>query len=165
MQTENYSRAGEAPPSLTEWPNEPDVRTLKMDAETARPSHSVQMSKIGNWNDLLNATGKFKPQTVKGRSSVQPKLARQQAEWRYSALSEPFLGSNKVFSVKPTTFEDEEGARQNELVLNWQFRTKFNRVKLVDDMIRATVDEGTCILRVGWKRVTTTVMEEVPVWA
>lgn len=80
-------------------------------------------------------------------------------------MTEPFLGSNKVFTVNPTTFEDEKSANQNELLLNWQFRTKFNRVKLVDDYIRATVDEGTSVLRLGWKRATVKVKEMAPVFS
>ena len=59
---------------------------------------------------------------------MQPKLVRRQAEWRYSALAEPFLNSEKLFNVSPVTFEDEAAAKQNELVLNWQFRTKIRRI-------------------------------------
>ena len=154
--------APESAQRLTDWPKEPLIRNLKQDLESAKPAHQGQMSKINRWNDLLQVRGSAKPKKVKGRSSVQPKLIRRQAEWRYSALTEPFLGSNKLFNVKPVTFEDEDAAKQNELVLNWQFRTKLNRVKLIDDLIRTTVDEGTAILQTGWTRVTVPIMEQVP---
>lgn len=124
---------------LTDWVNEPTLQTLKADLEAAKPSHDAQMSRIQKWNDLMKVSGKAKPSVVKGHSSVQPKLIRRQAEWRYSALSEPFLSSNKLFNISPTTFEDKQASRQNELVLNWQFRTKLNRVKLIDDFVRGTV--------------------------
>jgi DNA uptake protein ComE-like DNA-binding protein len=149
---------------LTDWPVEPDIKLMKQDLESGRQSHQAQMTKIQHWNDLMYIRNGVKPKAVKGRSQVQPKLIRQQAEWRYSALTEPFLGSNKLFKISPTTFEDADAARQNELVLNWQFRTKLNRIKLIDDFVRSTVDEGTCILRTGWKRITVQVMEEVPVY-
>lgn len=165
MTTSNeVTKDGVYAPKLTDWVNEPDLKDLKQDSESARPAQQALNAKISRWNEILTATGKFAGPKVKGRSSVQPKLARQQAEWRYSALSEPFLGSNKLFDVKPVTFEDSQGAKQNELVLNWQFRTKLNRVKFIDDLIRCTVDEGTCIIRTGWKRITVPVMEEVPVF-
>ena len=77
-------------------------------------------------------------------------------------MTEPFLGSNKLFKFSPVTFEDGKSAKQNELVINWQFRTKLNRVKFIDDYVRSTVDEGTCIVRLGWKRHTIKVNEEVP---
>ena len=149
---------------LTDWEKEPDVRDLKQDLENARPAHQARMSDIQRWGDLMAVRGSAKPKHVKGRSSVQPKLIRRQAEWRYSALTEPFLGSNKLFKVDPVTFEDAEAARQNSLVLNWQFRTKLNRVNFVDNFVRATVDEGTSITRVGWKRQTIMVDQEVPVY-
>lgn len=164
-QTENaLTKDGIYAPRLTDWVNEPDLKDLKQDTESARPAQDAQVSKIRRYGEILTATGKFAPPKIKGRSSVQPKLARQQAEWRYSALTEPFLGSNKLFDVKPVTFEDTLGAKQNELVINWQFRNKLNRVKFIDDLIRATVDEGTAIIRTSWKRVTVPIMEEVPVY-
>lgn len=152
------------PQKLTNWKNEPTLLTLKGDLEAAKPSHDAQLSRIQHWNDLMQVRGNAKPKPAKGRSSVQPKLIRRQAEWRYSALTEPFLGSDKLFSVKPVTFEDDAAAKQNELVLNWQFKTKLNKVKFIDDYVRANVDEGTCIIRLGWKRATKMVKQMVPVW-
>jgi hypothetical protein len=149
---------------LTDWKKEPTVMDLKADLDAARPEHDAKIQKINKWNDVLNVQGQSKPPHVKGRSSVQPRLVRRQAEWRYSALTEPFLSNQKLFSVSPVTYEDKAAAVQNELVLNWQFRTKLNRIKLVDDMVRSTVDDGTCILRVGWENVTVKVKEEVPTY-
>ncbi|AEJ81607.1 portal protein [Erwinia phage vB_EamP-S6] len=150
---------------LTDWANEPDLLTLKGDLDAAKPYQQTQVTKIKKWQDLMNIEGKAKPQKIKGRSSVQPKLIRRQAEWRYSALSEPFLSSDKLFNVYPVTFEDQDAAKQNELLLNWQFRTKLNRIKFIDDYVRTVVDEGTAVIRVGWRRETETAFEEVPVWS
>jgi hypothetical protein len=149
---------------LTDWEIEPDIRSLKQDLENARPAHQSQMSNITRWSDLMAVRGSAKPKKASGRSSVQPKLIRRQAEWRYAALTEPFLGTNKLFKVSPVTFEDGPASVQNELVLNWQFRTKMNRVQFVDNFVRATVDEGTSITRVGWKRVTVPITEMAPTY-
>lgn len=149
---------------LTDWAKEPSIMDLKADLDATKPSHDAQIAQINRWNDLRNVTGSQRPKRIKGRSSVQPKLIRRQAEWRYSALSEAFLGSEKLFSVDPHTFEDEPASRQNELVINWQFNTKLNKVKFIDEYVRTTVDEGTCIVRVGWKRVTKTNKVMVPIY-
>lgn len=149
---------------LTDWKSEPDLQVLKGDLEAAKTAHNSQIAKIKHWDDLLAIKGDAKPPKIKGRSSVQPKLIRRQAEWRYAALSEPFLSSDKLFKVEPVTFEDGPAARQNALLLNHQFRNKFNRVKFVDDFVRATVDEGTCIVRLGWKRSSVMVPKEIPVF-
>ena len=122
------------------------------------------MTQIREWNDLMEVKGKAKPPKVKGRSQVQPRLVRRQAEWRYAPLSEPFLSSNKLFKVTPVTFEDELAARQNELVLNYQFRTQLNKVKLVDDYVHSVVDDGTGIARIGWERKTVKIKTETPVF-
>lgn len=148
-------------PAITDWAKEPDVKTLKEDLEATKTSHDSHVSNVSRWRDLMAAKARAGTKKVPGRSTVQPKLIRRQAEWRYSALTEPFLGSDKLFDVEPVTFEDEEAAKQNEIVLNWQFRTKINRVRFVDEYVRTNVDEGSAIVRVGWKRVTKTVQEEV----
>ena len=101
---------------LTDWKNEPTIMTLKADLESAKPSHDAQMSKIQHWTDLLNVEGKCKPKVRQGQSSVQPKLIRRQAEWRYSALSEPLLNQYKLVTVSPKTLEEEEAANQHELL-------------------------------------------------
>lgn len=150
--------------SLTDWKKEPSLTELSTLYTAALPHHSTQVKKIKKWRDLLNVEGVYKPKTVAGKSSIQPKLIRKQAEWRYSSLSEPFLGTERMFEVKPSTFEDVDGAKQNELLLNWQFRTKLNRVKLIDEYVRATADDGTCIVRTGWERITKPVTEQVPVY-
>jgi hypothetical protein len=159
-----FQRSEASSQKLTSWKKEPSIQQLKQDLEAATPAQQAQVTRIQHWNDLMQVRGSAAAPKNKGRSSVQPKLIRRQAEWRYSALTEPFLGSNKLFKVSPTTFEDEAGAKQNELVLNYQFRTKLNRVKFIDDYVRATVDEGTSIVQVGWKRVTVPVKEMAPVW-
>lgn len=150
---------------MTDWANEPTISDLKADYESAKPAHDAHVQSVDRWRDLLHVRGKSKPIKVKGRSSVQPKLIRKQAEWRFPGLSEPLLNNHKLFEVKPVTFEDAAAAKQNSLVLNHQFRTQMNRVKLVDDMVRAQVIEGSLVLRTGWERKTVKVMETVPVWA
>lgn len=149
---------------LTDWAKEPKIQDLKQIFDDAKKSHQEQMVKIDDWHDAINVKGKYKPKQIKGRSQVQPKLIRRQAEWRYSALTEPFLGSEKLFQVNPATFEDIAGAKQNELLLNWQFRTKINKIKFIDDLVRTVVDEGTGICRVGWQRLTVPDTEMVPVF-
>jgi len=149
---------------LTKWKKEPSVMDLKADLDAAKPAHDAQILKIKRWNDLREIKGAARPKTVRGRSAVQPKLIRRQAEWRYSALSEPFLGSEKLFQVSPRTFEDDAGAKQNELVMNWQFNTKLNKVRFIDEYVRTNVDEGTVIVRLGWERETEMVDKEVPVF-
>lgn len=148
-------------PAITDWANEPDVRTLKEDLEAAKQGHDNHVVNVQRWRELMAGRNKNAPKKAPGRSTVQPKLIRRQAEWRYSALTEPFLGTEKLYNIEPVTFEDEASAKQNEIVLNWQFRTKINRVRFIDEYVRTNVDEGSAVVRVGWKRQTITVQEQV----
>lgn len=150
---------------LTDWKKEPDISTLKSDIELAKPFHREHTDRIDAWLNNLNITGAAKLPQVKGRSNVQPKLIRKQAEWRYGSLSEPFLSSDKLFTVKPVSWEDTKAAKQNEVVLNWQFQTKINSVKLVDEYVRTIVDEGTVIFMVGWDRESTTEKVMAPIYS
>ncbi|QYW02279.1 portal protein [Stenotrophomonas phage Philippe] len=167
MTDQNEVKTLETPTShkMTSWAKEPSIQDLKRDHQSAQTAHNVQVSKIRGWRDLMNCTGKEAIPKVKGRSNVQPKLVRRQAEWRYSALTEPFLGSYKTFKVTAKTFEDVPAARQNELLLNWQFQSKMNRVQFIDDVVRSQVDEGTVIVQTGWDRQTIKVKEQAPVWS
>lgn len=156
-----------APPKirLTDWTNEPTLAQLKRDHQDAQVETSQHNENIDRWLDNLNITGTAKLPKQKNRSSVQPKLIRKQAEWRYSSLSEPFLSTPDIFNVSPVTYEDRRAAQQNELVLNHQFNNQLNKVKLIDDYIHTAVDEGTVIVRVGWELEEEEVTKEVPVFA
>jgi hypothetical protein len=149
MNDKTLSPEKEAAP-LANWKNAPTVRDLKQDLADAKPIHDAQVHKINEWLDNLHVSGKAKVPAVKGSSSIVPKLIRKQAEWRYAALSEPFLSTDSIFNVRPVTWEDRNAAKQNELVLNHQFTVHIDRTRFIDEYVRAAVDEGTVIVRVGW---------------
>lgn len=155
---------GEEEKKLTDWSKEPALKTLQQDLESSKADHSGQMGKIQEWADYRNGTGKAAPKTVRGQSSVQPKLIRKQAEWRYAALSEPFLSTPDLFKLSPVSWEDKKGAEQNELILNMQFRTQLNRTRLIDELVRAAVDDGTVVLRTGWQYEEVTELKPEPVY-
>lgn len=153
------------PKKLTKWEKEPTVADLKSDYTSAKSSRDTQVAKIDDWLDMLNIEGSHKPVKRKGRSAVQPKLVRKQAEWRYSALSEPFLSSEKLFDISPKTYKDKEAAYQNELVLNYQFNNQVDRVKFIDNYVRNAVNQGTVIVRVGWEYEEGKTTEVRPVYS
>ena len=140
---------------MTKWKKEPKLEDLRQDLEFARQETDDQKSNVDGWLDLRNATGAEAPKKAKpGRSAVQPKLIRKHNEWRYPALSEPFLNTDRMFQVLPRTREDGPKATQNQVLLNWQFDTKINKVDFIDRYVRTAVDEGSVVVRVGWEQVT-----------
>jgi hypothetical protein len=147
---------------LTDWANAPSVRDLKQDFNDASPARDVQVQRVNEWLDNLHVRGKAKVNTRDGRSKIVPRLIRKQAEWRYAALSEPFLSTEKLFQVSPATWEDVDAAKQNELVLNHQFTTRIDRVRFFDEYVRTAVDEGTVIVKTLWDFEEEEVEVEVP---
>lgn len=138
---------------LTDWEQEPSVGDLQNDFTQAKPSHDTQQVKIREWLDNFYMTGSAKKKFAVGRSKVQPKLIRKQAEWRVSALTEPLLSTFDLFDVEPVTYEDKDSAYQNQLLLNYQFNCKIDKQSFIDTYVRTATAEGTVILRTGWTEV------------
>lgn len=148
--------------SLQNWTKTPKLTELKQDVEDARPTHNAHVTKVNTWLDNLHVTGAAKANAPKGSSQIVPRLIRKQAEWRYAALSEPFLSSPDIYDVKPVSWEDRKAAIQNQMVLNYQFNTQLNKVQFIDEYVRTAVDEGTVVVKLGWEAVEEEYMEEVP---
>lgn len=153
------------PSELTSWEKEPTVAQLKQDYSDAQSDHSIHVTNVSNWLDNMNVTGSAKIKPKKGRSSIVPKVIRKQAEWRYTALSEPFLSTDDVFNVSPITAEDKLSAEQNSIVLNNQFNNQIDKVTFIDEYVRTAVDEGTVILQTGWEFIEETFEVEVPAYS
>lgn len=131
-----------------DWVNPPKLSDLKADLQGATNAHNSHVDQVRKWLSNLKAEQKVK--TKIGRSKIVPKLIRKQAEWRYPALSEPFLSTDDLFNAAPKTFEDKKAADQNMQVLNYQFSHKIDKVKFIDEYIRTGTDEGTVVVKIGW---------------
>ena len=153
------------PNPLTDWKNEPQFKDLYQNYEDAQQDHSIILDKLEERK--TNMDGGKVINAPKGKSRTRPRLIRKQAEWKYPALEEPFLNSQKMFEVNPRTFEDTESARQNELLLNYQWNVKIDRTELIGDTIRTIYDDGTVIVKTGWESEEEEVLvdKEVPVYA
>ena len=147
---------------MVDWKNIPTLKDLKDNLTEATSSHNNHVSTVNEYISTLR--GELRAKIMEGRSKVQPKLVRKQGEWRYSALEEPFLSTNDMFKVSPVTYADVESARQNELILNKQFRVDIPKVKLINRLVRTAVNTGTVIIKLGWETEKDTVIEEVPVF-
>lgn len=147
------------------WAKAPTIFDLKRDFAAAKPYHDQVVLDIERWHNHLHCLGEAAPKKVKGRSQVAPKLIRKHAEWRYPALSEPFLGQKTLFTCEPRTWEDTKAAQQSQQLLNYQFETCIDKVDFIDDLVRAAVDEGTVAVELGWHQVVKHRIDTVPVYA
>lgn len=159
---DNEVGAEEKASVFNDWKNPPKIGDLTADFDEARTFQQAQVGKIKGWLNNLNVTGSAVHKGPAGSSKIQPKLIRKQAEWRYAALSEPFLSTKDLFKVRPVTWEDRKAAQQNQLVLNNQINSKIPKVAFIDELVRTAVDEGTVIVKVGWDFYEEEYKEEVP---
>ena len=136
------------------WDNPPTLDELKRDYAESRVVHSSQTAKIDVWLSELNVSNAVAKKG--GRSTVQPKLIKKQAEWRAPSLSEPFMSTYDLFDVLPRSADDKKRAYQNQVMLNYQFNCKINKVKFIDDYTRTALEEGTVVVRTGWESIDET---------
>ncbi len=134
---------------LTSWANEPTFQDLKNDLEASSGFLEAYRTKLMEYEELREGGTKITPRP--GKSISRPKLIRKNNEWKYPALEDPFLSTDDMFDVLPATWEDVKSAEQNQLLLNYQWAAKVPRIKLVNDIVRFLVDEGTVIVKTGWE--------------
>lgn len=133
------------------WVTPPTLSDLIDNFNSSKSAHDINESKRKARLENLHIKGTAKLKRREGHSSVQPKVIRKYAEWRYSALTEAILSKRSLFDVKPRTHRDVLTAKQNKSLLNYQWENELNRVKFTDDLIRVFVDEGTVFTRTGWE--------------
>ena len=152
-------------PLQKSWSNEPTHIDLQKDFDAAYSEHTVLLGKLSEWQENFKGGAPIKART--GKSTTRPRIIRKNAEWKYPALEEPFLNTADMFELKPRTYEDAPAAVQNSVLLNYYWTTKVDKVKLVGDVVRRLVDEGTVIVKTGWysEEEEYTEMEEHPVYA
>lgn len=150
---------------LTNWANEPSCQDLKNDYENSSSFHEDYKAKLLQYAE--DREGGKKINARPGKSTARPKVIRKNAEWKYPKLEDPFLNTEDMFEIRPRTWEDTKAAEQNALLLNYQWSTKVPKVKLVNDIVRYLVDEGTVIVKSGWtvKEELVKVMQDEPIYA
>lgn len=142
---------GEAYDRLTEWDNEPTAVQLRNDLQAASTHYNAHLERVDEWLDLLYVRGSARPKKRKNRSNHVPQLIRKHAQWRYAAISDPFLSTEELFDAYPVTAEDAEGAYQTKLLLNDQFNNKLDKVRFFNELSRTLVNKGSAVVRSGWK--------------
>ena len=148
---------------LTSWISEPTIQDMDLALTAASAEYTDHTSRVNGWLNNLNVMTKQGTNTQKNsqRSTIIPKVIRKHAEWRYASLSEPFHTSKTLFDLTPVSFEDTPIVEQDAAILAHQFSNYIDRVRLIDDMVRTAVDEGTVLYQVGWDFKTNQVLQPI----
>lgn len=134
------------------------LSALKADLKAAEILKREQDTAIFKWRAEYNGDPYGNEQ--KGKSAIVSRDIKKQSEWQHATIVDPFVSTADVIKCTPITFEDEQAARQNELLLNTQFCRKFDRYNFMSKAVKVLDQEGTVVVQTGWdyedKEVTTT---------
>lgn len=144
------SKSNGAPAKLTSWKNEPTFDDLETDRTNSAHFQTTNRENLLRYEEIRNG-GKEIEKVKPGKSTTRPLLVRKQNEYKYAALEDAILGTQDLFDIKGVGPEDYKSAEQNQILLNYQFRHKIKIDKLVEEIVRTDVDEGSVICKVGWK--------------
>lgn len=144
---------------MTDWENEPSLQDLKDDFNIMKSHHDDFILKVNKWRNIKKVSGEYKPKKINGKSSFQPKVAKKALEWRYPELSDPFLNNENIVEFRPTTEGDRKSARDNTILINYQFSNQINKLEYIDMFVRKCVDDGISITKVEWERETAKTVE------
>tara|TARA_R110000744_G_scaffold147612_7_gene260596 strand:+ start:7062 stop:9053 length:1992 start_codon:yes stop_codon:yes gene_type:complete len=135
------------------------LTALKSDLKAADTLKRSQDSTIAKWKAEYN--GEPYGNESAGKSAVVSRDIKKQSEWQHATIVDPFVSTSDVIKCVPITFEDEDSARQNEILLNSQFCRKFDRFNFISKAVKVLDREGTLIVQTGWdyedKEVTSVV--------
>lgn len=124
------------------------LRALKADLLAAEPLKKTIDTKVQEWRNAYE--GRPYGNEVKGKSAIVSRDIKRQSEWQHASLVDPFVSTSDVIKCHPVTAEDQQAARQNELLLNTQFCRKFDRFSFVSTAVKVLDMDGTLIVQTGW---------------
>jgi hypothetical protein len=125
------------------------LHALKGDLKSAEQMKLYNDGRIREWKDGYE--GNPYGNEVKGKSAIVSRDIKRQSEWQHASLVDPFVSTSEIIKCHPITFEDEEAARQNEVLLNTQFCRKFDRFNFISKSIKVADTEGTVVVQTGWE--------------
>lgn len=124
------------------------LKTLKQDLASAKDMKAAIDQRVAERRDIYN--GKLYGNEEEGKSKIVVKLAKRQSEWGHAKIKDPFVSTPEIVKCNPVTFEDVQAARQNELLLNYQFCRQFDRYKFMTKAIKVLDVDATLVVQTGW---------------
>jgi len=124
------------------------LSALKSDLKASEHLKQDQDALVTKWKNEYN--GKPYGNEQEGKSAIISRDIKKQSEWQHATIIDPFVSTSNVIKAIPITWEDEESARQNELLLNTQFCRKFNRFNFMTKAVKVLDQEGTIVIETGW---------------
>ena len=124
------------------------LKTLKQDLTAAKDMKAAIDARVEERRKIYR--GDLFGNEEEGKSKIVVKLAKRQSEWGHAKIKDPFVSTPEIVKCNPVTFEDVQAARQNELLLNYQFCRQFDRYKFMTKAIKVLDVDATLVVQTGW---------------
>ena len=124
------------------------LKTLKQDLSSAKDMKAAIDQRVEERRKIYR--GDLFGNEEEGKSKIVVKLAKRQSEWGHAKIKDPFVSTPEIVKCNPITFEDVQAARQNELLLNYQFCRQFDRYKFMTKAIKVLDVDATLVVQTGW---------------
>lgn len=124
------------------------LNAFKADLKSAEILKQTQDASIATWKSEYE--GRSYGNEQKGKSAIVSRDIKKQSEWQHATIVDPFVSTSDIIKAVPITFEDEDSARQNQLLLNTQFCRKFDRYNFISKAVKVLDREGTVVIQTGW---------------
>lgn len=124
------------------------LKTLKQDLTAAKDMKAAIDARVEERRKIYR--GDLFGNEEEGKSKIVVKLAKRQSEWGHAKIKDPFVSTPEIIKCNPITFEDVQAARQNELLLNYQFCRQFDRYKFMTKAIKVLDVDATLVVQTGW---------------
>lgn len=124
------------------------LKTLKQDLTAAKDMKAAIDTRVEERRKIYR--GDLFGNEEEGKSKIVVKLAKRQSEWGHAKIKDPFVSTPEIVKCNPITFEDVTAARQNELLLNYQFCRQFDRYKFMTKAIKVLDVDATLVIQTGW---------------
>ena len=130
--------------------------------KAAEPYKKELDAKIQKWRKEYN--GEPYGNERKNRSSIVSRDIKRQSEWQHAAILDPFVSNDNIIQAYPITPEDARAARQNNILLNYQFCRQFPRYNFLNKALKVLDRDGTLIVRLGWEYEEKTIVKKCPIY-
>jgi len=89
-----------------------------------------------------------------GRSKIVWKLGKKQIKTLVSNIVKQFTGSPSIVRLSPIAKNDEYKAKIDERLINFFYDKEIDNVSFNKRLALITAKEGTCVVKVGWRKRT-----------
>ena len=141
-----------SPNLVVNWKNVPPIDVLKEEIQDGEKELAYQLTKIQEWHSYRD--GEINFVTNDSKSRFVYRLVKKQATWQYPNLESAFLSDDKLLLLSDSMPMNRSALFQMQDLLNYQFTKENNVVDFINRFVRKTVDDGTCIIKLSWDRLT-----------